>query len=149
MTTYRELLERCAPYIDGRVTAFSHETDREALNRTRSELLRDIDAFLAQPMTTLTGEEQKWADVTMDNTKAWLVPSLRAAAGRVAESRAREGELVAALEAQKAAHEYRFGPDGEEAETAEEMNAFMYKAQALDEIAWQLTRAALAQGKKE
>ncbi len=44
----------------------------------------------------LTPEEQKWADATMDNTKKWLVPSLRAAAGRVAESRAREGELVAA-----------------------------------------------------
>jgi hypothetical protein len=45
----------------------------------------------------LTDEEQKWADATMDNTKAWLVPSLRAAAGRLAESRACEGELVAAL----------------------------------------------------
>ena len=47
--TYRALLERCAPYIDGRVTAFSHETDREALTRTRSELLRDIAAYLAPP----------------------------------------------------------------------------------------------------
>ncbi|KKM92618.1 hypothetical protein LCGC14_1216790 [marine sediment metagenome] len=56
----------------------------------------------------------------------------------------REGELVAALKAQKAAHDYRFGPAGEEAETGEEINAFMYKAQELDETAWQLTRAALA-----
>ena len=36
----------------------------------------------------LTPEEQKWADATNDNTKAWLVPSLRTAATRVAELRA-------------------------------------------------------------
>jgi hypothetical protein len=109
MTTYRELLERCAPYIDGRVTAFSHETDREALNRTRSELLRDIDAYLAQPMTTgLTEEEQKRArwhrqdeehpELCHSNCgEGWpcfIASTLRS----LAESRAREGELVAALE---------------------------------------------------
>ena len=109
--------------------------------------IADIPAYLAQPMTGLTEEERKWASASMDNTKKWLVPSLQAAAGRVAESREREGELVAALEAQKAAHDYRFGPAGEEAETGEEINAFMYKAQELDETAWQLTRAAL--GEKE
>ena len=63
----------------------------------------------------------------------------------LAESREREGELVAALEAQKAAHDYRFGPAGEEAETGEEINAFMYKVQELDETAWQLTCAALGE----
>ncbi len=36
----------------------------------------------------LTPEEQKWADATNDNPKAWLVPSLRTAATRVAELRA-------------------------------------------------------------
>jgi hypothetical protein len=143
MTTYRELLERAHDLLGQNVADSVEEIER---------LKADIAAYLAQPMTTceeLTAEEQKWADATMDNTKVWLVPSLRAAAGRVAESRAREGELVAVLEAQKAAHEYRFGPAGQEAETGEEMNAFMLKAQELDEIAWQLTRAALAQGKKE
>ncbi len=57
--------------------------------------LHSFELFLS--MAVLTAEEQKWADTTMDNTKAWLVPSLRAAAGRVAESRTRERELVAAL----------------------------------------------------
>ena len=57
----------------------------------------------------------------------------------------REGELVAALEAQKAAHDYRFGPAGKDAETGEEMNAFMLKVQELDETAWQLTRDALGE----
>ena len=58
---------------------------------------------------------------------------------------AREAVLVGALKAQKAAHDYRFGPAGEDAETGEEINAFMLKAQELDEAAWQLTRAALGE----
>ena len=53
-----------------------------------------------------------------------------------------------ALKAQKAAHDYRFGPAGEEAETGEEMNAFMYKAQELDETAWQLTHATIEEEEK-
>ena len=40
------ILERCLPYIDGHFKAWSYESDRQALNRVRSELLRDGCAVL-------------------------------------------------------------------------------------------------------
>ena len=109
MTEARRLLERCAPYIDGRVTAFSHETDRQALNRTRAELLRDIDAYLARPMTKcgedyLTEEERGWYDRCESSVEDWpsddsdTVEAMARHLRSLAESRAREGELVAALQ---------------------------------------------------
>ncbi len=43
----RDVLRRCLVYIEGTVTARSHESDRGALNRVRSELLNDGLAALA------------------------------------------------------------------------------------------------------
>ena len=34
-----EALRRCAPYIEGHFKAWPHESDRQALNRTRGELI--------------------------------------------------------------------------------------------------------------
>ena len=107
MSEARRLLERLADIV----------SDYPLNRATGSDVADAIDearAYLAQPITKLTGEEQKWADATMDNTKAWLVPSLRAAAGRVAESRAREGKLGAALKWYANLEVHRWGPAGRE-----------------------------------
>ena len=42
----------------------------------------------------LNPEEQKWAEVTMDSTKAWLIPSLKTAAYRLDEVLGRYKALI-------------------------------------------------------
>ena len=109
MTEARRLLEGMERIRD---KAHEYRALPAEIERVANDELRKARAYLAQPMTSLTTEEQKWADATMDNTKKWLVPSLRAAAGRVAESRSREGELVAALrELDNLKSEWKLGDD--------------------------------------
>jgi hypothetical protein len=149
MTTYRELLERALALL-GKP---DHVEESE-------RLYSEIDAYLAQPITTgLTEEEQKQArwhrqdeehpELCHSNCgEGWpcfIASTLRS----LAEPRAREGELVAALEECEAA----LRKDGERILLVR--NAGLRLPEPLVgtlprslKIA-NRARAALAQGKKE
>ena len=60
------------------------------------------------------------------------------------EDRAKLEAVREALKVWKAADDFRFGPAGDEAETAEEMNDFMLKNQDLNEAARTALDSALA-----
>ncbi len=56
------VLERCIPYIEGHFTAWPFESDRQALNRVRSELLANASAALARARL-----DSSWQQYSRDN----------------------------------------------------------------------------------
>ncbi len=142
MTEARRLLERLAkatqPMDFCHVCQSVHSNFKDASNHKEWCAWAKADAYLAQPITTYGAEatlkgicefagRAAGGDLQgLDPPTAWLTISENAARS-LAKSRAREGELVAALEE---AHEHIALMSGWKLED------------------WRKTRAALAQGKK-
>jgi hypothetical protein len=144
MTTYRELLERLVVFADKKVDGLK-VTNYQIYTPAGQQLIEEVRAFLAQPMTKC---EESLAKAEAYDTLAELHESIASqleAAGYVTPTPvaveqllSREGELVAALERlDELKSDWKLGDDVQ-----------MVCALEMEEILAPVLRA-LAQGKKE